>query len=182
MKGASTRCSRRPTASPTTCRWTPRRRRPCAPGDLVLFGTRPELAVRPMDRRIAETAREAGGVYALDRASTRVTVRAWRVGCASLSAKGLSRPKGRDRWTVPGRLDREAREPAADGAPARAPMGPEAASLARCRRPATGVPSGSTKWSDAPLARWGFGAEVARALDQRREALRAPRHCARRPS
>src|ERR1035438_8727742 len=40
-----------------------------APGDLVLFGTRPELAVRPMDRRIAETAREARGLCALDPAA-----------------------------------------------------------------------------------------------------------------
>jgi type IV secretory pathway VirD2 relaxase len=36
-----------------------------APGDLVLFGTRPEPAVRPIDRRIAENARHAGGAYAL---------------------------------------------------------------------------------------------------------------------
>ncbi len=35
-------------------------------GDLVRFGTRPEAAVRPVDRHIAETARSSGGVYVLD--------------------------------------------------------------------------------------------------------------------
>ena len=72
-----------------------------APGILVLFGTRPEVAVRPMDRRIAETAREARGVYALDRAvdeGDRARV-ARRLG--ELEREGLVTAEGPGRWTVP---------------------------------------------------------------------------------
>ena len=116
-----------------------------APGDLVLFGTRPEAAVRPMNRRIAETAREARrGLCA--RPGRR------RGGpCARGASAGRARARGachgRRAGAMDGarRLHPEAREPAADGAAARAPMGREAAPRPSSRRPATGGPSGSTR-------------------------------------
>ena len=115
-----------------------------SPGDLVLFGTRPEPAVRPMDRRIAETAREAGGVYALDRVvdeGDRARV-ARRLG--ELEREGLVTAEGPGRWTVPADfIQRLESRPRTE--PPRARLWLRSCPSLSSRRPATGGPSGSTR-------------------------------------
>jgi type IV secretory pathway VirD2 relaxase len=143
-----------------------------APGDLVLFGTRPEVAVRPMDRRIAETAREAHGIYALDRAvdeGERARV-ARRLG--ELEREGLVTAEGPGRWTVPAdfipRLESRPRTE-----PPRERLWVEKLPLPIEQTPGHRGPVWLDQVDGATLARWGFGADVARALDERRHALRA---------
>ena len=143
-----------------------------APGDLVLFGTRPELAVRPMDRRIAETAREAGGVYALDRAvdegdRARVARR-----LRELEREGLVTAEGPGRWTVPADfIQRLESRPRTE--PPRERLWLEKLPLSLEQTPGHRGPVWLDQVEATPLARWGFGADVARALDERRDALRA---------
>ena len=72
------------------------------PGDLVLFGTRPELAVRPVDRRIAETAApRRRGLRTGPGLARSTTVRARRVGCANSSVRASSRLKVRTDGSCP---------------------------------------------------------------------------------
>ncbi len=143
-----------------------------APGDLVLFGTRPELAVRALDRHIAETAREAGGLYAPDRAAEeRDRARVARR-LRQLEREGLVAAQGPTRWTVPADLIQrlESRPPEE---PPRERLWVQKLPLSLDETP--GHPG--RVWLDqvdgAVLAPWGFGAKVARALDARRDALRA---------
>jgi type IV secretory pathway VirD2 relaxase len=143
-----------------------------APGDLVLFGTRPEPAVRPIDRRIAENARHAGGVYALeqvDDARDRALV-ARRL--RELERESLVIAKGPDRWTVPADLIEklESRPPTV---PSRERLWLEKLPLPLDKTPSYRGPVWLDKVDEASLAPWGFGHEVRRALDQRRDALRA---------
>jgi Protein of unknown function (DUF3363) len=143
-----------------------------APGDLVFFGTRPELAVRPLDRRIAETARDAGGVYELAHArDDGDCVRAARR-LRELEHEGLVSALGPDRWTVPGDLiQRLESRPRTE--PPRERLWLKKLPLSLDEAPG----HRGTIWLDqvdeAPLARWGFGAEVRRAIEQRRDTLRA---------
>jgi type IV secretory pathway VirD2 relaxase len=143
-----------------------------APGDLVLFGTRPELAVRPMDRRIAETAREARGVYALDRVvdeGDRARV-ARRLG--ELEREGLVRAEGSGRWTVPADfIQRLESRPRTE--PPRERLWLEKLPLSIEQTPSHRGPVWLDQLDEATLAPWGFGADVARAVDERRVALRA---------
>ncbi|MGO9834118.1 MAG: DUF3363 domain-containing protein, partial [Polyangiaceae bacterium] len=142
-----------------------------APGDLVLFGTRPELAVRPLDRRIAETARDAGGVYALDRTAeegdrARVARR-----LRELEREGFVTAKGPERWTVPAdliqRLESRPREE-----PPRERLWVQKLPLSLDETPGHRGPVWLDQVDGAVLARWGFGADVRRALEQRRDSLR----------
>jgi type IV secretory pathway VirD2 relaxase len=143
-----------------------------APGDLVLFGTRPEVAVRPMDRRIAETAREARGVYTLDRAvdeGDRARV-ARRLG--ELQREGLVTAEGSGRWRVPADfLQRLESRPRTE--PPRERLWVEKLPLSIEQTPGHRGPVWLDQVDGPTLARWGFGADVARALDERRHALRA---------
>jgi type IV secretory pathway VirD2 relaxase len=143
-----------------------------APGDLVLFGTRPELAVRPIDRRIAETAREGRGVYALDRVvdegeQARVARR-----LHGLEREGFVTAKGPDRWTVPAdliqRLESRPRQE-----PPRERLWVQKLPLSLDETPGHRGPVWLDQVDGAVLAPWGFGADVRGALDRRRDALRA---------
>ncbi|MGD0680211.1 MAG: DUF3363 domain-containing protein [Polyangiaceae bacterium] len=139
-------------------------------GDLVLFGTRPELAVRPIDRRIAESARRKGGIYALEPASEDHDRAARRL--RELERDGLVSAQGPDRWIVPANL-LERLESRPQTEPARERVWLEKLPLSL---DATAGHRGPV-WLDhvdaATLAPWGFGADVRHALDQRRDALRA---------
>jgi type IV secretory pathway VirD2 relaxase len=143
-----------------------------SPGDLVLFGTRPELAVRPLDRRIVETAREAGGIYALDRVAEQGdrahVVRRLR----QLEREGFVTAQGPARWTVPAdliqRLESRPREE-----PLRERLWLQKLPLSLDETPGHRGPVWLDQVDGAVLAPWGFGAKVARALDARRDALRA---------
>lgn len=141
------------------------------PGDLVFFGTRPELAVRPIDRRIAETAGRAGGVYAHaevaegpDRTHAARRLR-------ELERDGHVLADGPNRWRVPadlvGRLESQ---PKAESPRERlwlqkVPVPLEQAAAHR-------APVWLDQVDPAPLAPWGFGADVAVAVERRREVLR----------
>jgi type IV secretory pathway VirD2 relaxase len=143
-----------------------------AAGDLVFFGTRPELAVRPMDRRIDETARQVRGVYALDRAvdeGDRARV-ARRLG--ELEREGLVKAEGRGRWTVPADfIQRLESRPRTE--PPRERLWVEKLPLSLEQTPSHRGPVWLDQVDEATLARWGFGADVARAVRERRVALRA---------
>jgi hypothetical protein len=143
-----------------------------APGDLVFFGTRPELAVRPIDRRIAEKAREAGGVYALghvgderDRASEARRLR-------ELEREGLAMARGPDRWAVPPDLIEKLEIRARTESP-RERLWLEKVPLPLDKTSGHRGPVWLDTIDEASLVPWGLGAEVAQALSKRREALRS---------
>lgn len=127
---------------------------------------------RPLDRRIAETAREAGGIYALDRVAeegdrARVARR-----LRELEREGLVTAQGPARWTVPSdliqRLESRPREE-----PPRERLWVQKLPLSLDETPGHRGPVWLDRVDAAVLAPWGFGAKVARALDARRNALRA---------
>jgi len=141
------------------------------PGELVLFGTRPELVVRPVDRRIAEIARDAGGVYALhpadedgDRARAARRLR-------ELEREGLVAPHGPDRWRVPADLiEKLESRPRTD--PPRDRLWLKTLPLTLEEAPSRRGPVWLDQVTGDGLAPWGFGADVRRALGRRRDALR----------
>jgi type IV secretory pathway VirD2 relaxase len=141
-------------------------------GDLVFFGTRPELAVRPMDRRIADAAQNARGVYTLDGASDERERAPIVRRLGELQREGLVTQRGPDRWTVPpGLIERlESRQRTE---PARERIWVQKLPLSLEQTPGHRGPVWLDKVEETPLARWGFGADVRRALEQRRETLRA---------
>jgi type IV secretory pathway VirD2 relaxase len=149
-------------------------------GDLVTFGSKPEPAVRPVDRHIADVARGRDGTYAVDAAAAPEDGARTARRLRELERLGLvtSAPSGR--WNVPADLleQLEARHRAQ---PARhrllvtkLPLSVEAQ-----------VHHAGPVWLDhvdpASLAPSGFGAAVARALAQRREVLRELRIAADDP-
>jgi type IV secretory pathway VirD2 relaxase len=143
-----------------------------APGHLVLFGTRPELAVRPIDRGIAERAREAGGVYALDpRGDERDRANEGRR-LRELEREGFVSAKGPDRWAVPADLI-EKIESRPKPEPPRERLWLEKVPLPLDKTPGHRGPVWLDKIDEGTLAPWGFGADVAQALSRRRQALRA---------
>jgi type IV secretory pathway VirD2 relaxase len=141
-------------------------------GDLASLRTKPEPPVRPIDRHIAETARAEGGLCALGRmaADEATTARATRR-LAELERQGLVASQGPNRWSVPPDLV-ERLEERHRGSPTRhrlvvRKLAPALDLQVRHRGPVwlDGVDRGG-------LAPYGFGAEVARALERRREVLR----------
>ena len=71
------------------------------PGDIVLFGTRPELSVRPMDRHIADKARGGRGIYELDPAGDDADRARASRRLRELEREGFVSARGPDRWSVP---------------------------------------------------------------------------------
>jgi type IV secretory pathway VirD2 relaxase len=142
------------------------------PGDLVLFGTRPEPSVRPIDRRIVAVAREAGGICALDAiADEEDRSRAARR-LRELEGEGLVSARGSDRWSVPADMtDRLERSSTAKPPPERLWLQKVPVSLENA--PGHRGPVWLDRVEKGSLAPWGFGADVRRALELRREALRA---------
>jgi type IV secretory pathway VirD2 relaxase len=139
-------------------------------GDLVLFGTRPELAVRPLDRRIAEAAHQARGVYALDPAADereRANI-VRRLG--ELERDGLVVARGPGRWNVPADLierleDRSRAEAARERVwIQKLPLSLEQTATHR-------GPVWIDNMRQATLAPWGFGGDVRQAMEQRRATL-----------
>jgi type IV secretory pathway VirD2 relaxase len=140
------------------------------PGDIVSFTTKPESAVRPMDRQIADIARAQGGVCAVVQppdgeahSHERRLHELARLGLATSDAPG--------RWKVSPNLLQELEQRRPD-APVRNRLllHKEALSLeSQVRHP-------GTVWLDRvkteSLAPYGFGAELRRAVEQRRDALR----------
>ncbi|MDP9000945.1 MAG: DUF3363 domain-containing protein [Myxococcota bacterium] len=142
------------------------------PGDIVLFGTRPELSVRPIDRHIADKARSARGIYEIDPAGddgdrARATRR-----LRELEREGFVSARGPERWSVPTDLiERLESRPRTE--PPRARLWLQKLPLSLDATPDHRGPVWLDQVDSASLAPWGFGANVRRALDQRRDALRA---------
>jgi type IV secretory pathway VirD2 relaxase len=139
-------------------------------GDLVSFATVKQLAVRPVDREVAEAARRSNGTYVLgSRTEQRVHPHVRRL--HDLERMGLAVREAGDRWKVaPDLLRRlEERERSAPS-PHRVRVRKEPLSLEDQVRH-----RGET-WLDRVdaglLAPHGFGAEVARAQARRHEVLR----------
>jgi type IV secretory pathway VirD2 relaxase len=140
-------------------------------GDLVRMSTRPEPAVRPVDRRIAEVARSTGGLCMLEPGADQSDRLRMERRLRELEREGLSVPHGVGRWRVP--IDLVARlesRPRAEVPRERLwveklPLSLDA--MTRHRDPV---------WLDGvdrvPLAGWGFGADVRLAIERRREVLR----------
>jgi type IV secretory pathway VirD2 relaxase len=140
------------------------------PGDLVSFTTQPEAPVRPVDRQIAEVARAQGGVYTAEPtegAPSHPHERRLR----ELERMGLATPETPRRWKVSPDLLQQLAERQRD-APVRHRLlfRKEPLSLqAQVRHPG---PVWLDRVEAGSLAPYGFGAEVKRAVDQRREVLR----------
>jgi type IV secretory pathway VirD2 relaxase len=140
-------------------------------GDIVLFGSRPELAVRPIDRRISEGARSAGGLYILDSAGQDQVRAPVARRMRELEREGLVTAQGPDRWVVPGDLiEQLERRPRTE--PPRERLWIQKLALSLEDTPDRRGPVWLDEVDGRSLARWGFGAEVGRALDKRRNALR----------
>jgi hypothetical protein len=141
-------------------------------GDLVFFGTRPVLAVRPLDRRIAEVAHQARGIYAMDPAADereRANI-VRRLG--ELESDGLVTARGPGRWNVPADLiERLESRPRAE--PARERVWVQKLPISLEQAPAHRGPVWLDKLEQATLAPWGFGADVRHAMEQRGATLRA---------
>jgi type IV secretory pathway VirD2 relaxase len=140
------------------------------PGDIVSFTTKPEAPVRPADRQIAEVARAQGGVYALEPTSDAASHPHERR-LRQLERLGLATPEAPRRWKVSANLLRELTERQRD-APVRHRLlfRKEPLSLeGQVRHPG---PVWLDRVETDSLAPYGFGAELKRAVGQRREALR----------
>ncbi len=140
------------------------------PGDVVSFTTKSEVPVRPVDRQIAEVARTQGGVCTAEPtagAAPHPDERRLR----ELERMGLAIPEAPHRWKVSHDLLQQLAGRQRD-APVRHRLfvRKEALSLqAQVRHPG---PVWLDRVETGSLARYGFGAEVKRAVEQRRETLR----------
>jgi type IV secretory pathway VirD2 relaxase len=140
------------------------------PGDLVSLTTKPEPAVRPIDRQIADAASAHGGVCILERtAGTQSHPHERRL--RELERLGLAAQAAPGRWKVSPHLVQELERRHRD-APARHRLLLHKQPLSlqgQVRHP-------GPVWLDRikvePLAPYGFGAEVRRAVQARREVLR----------
>jgi type IV secretory pathway VirD2 relaxase len=140
------------------------------PGDIVSFTTQPEATVRPVDRQIAEVARAQGGVYTAE-ATAGAPSHPHERRLRELERMGLATSEAPHRWKVSPNLLQELAERKGD-APVRHRLfvRKEPLSLqAQVRHPG---PVWLDRVETGSLARYGFGAEVKRAAEQRREALR----------
>ncbi len=139
-------------------------------GDLVSLTTQPDGPVRPVDRQIAETARAGGGVYALEPAvggATHPHERRLR----ELERLGLVAQQGTRRWKVSPTLLEDLAEQHRDRPIRhRVVLRKQPLSLrGQVRHPG---PVWLDRVKTDGLAPHGLGAEVKRAVEQRREALR----------
>ncbi len=139
-------------------------------GDLVSLATKPAEPIRPVDREIAEAARAGGGAYILEPTidgAPHPHARRLR----DLERLGLAKPEAPDRWTIaPQLLEELARRGREQPVRHQLLLRKEPLSLEQqVRHPG---PTWLDKVDESSLAHWGLGAEIRRALDQRREALR----------
>jgi type IV secretory pathway VirD2 relaxase len=141
-------------------------------GDLVTFGTRRDVAVRPVDRHIAKVA-APGGVYALAADQGREgEARSAAARLRELERLGMVTSPSPDVWNVPPdllvRLETRQREQ-----PARFHLTVQSAPLSLEDQVRHQAPVWLDSVDRATLARQGFGAEVVAALERRQQALHA---------
>jgi type IV secretory pathway VirD2 relaxase len=139
-------------------------------GDIVSFTTRPEPAVRPVDREIAESARAQGGLYAPQRTAGAASP-AHERRLRELERLGLATPLAPGSWKIPPNLLESLAARSRDlPVRHRSLLRREPLSLqAQVSHPG---PVWLDRVSTEALAPTGFGADVKRAVAQRAEALR----------
>ena len=139
-------------------------------GDVVSMASRPDAAVRGVDRHIAEVAAKSGGVYALARGESADAARA-QARLRELEHMGLVAGAGPDRWTVaPNLID--ALERAHAGRPLRHRLTMRKDPLGIAEQVRYVGPVWLDRVGASTLAPYGFGAEVRRAIAERRQVLR----------
>jgi len=120
-----------------------------------------------VDRRIAEVARDAGGVYALDPGSDERDRALATRRLRELEREGLVAAQGPGRWTVPADLiERLEKRPRTE--PPRERRWLQKLPLSLEAMPGHRGPVGLDQLDGAALAPGGFCADVRRAVDQRR--------------
>ena len=120
-----------------------------------------------MDRRIAQIARDAGGVYALDPGSDERDRAAATRRLRELEREGLVSAQDPGRWTVPADLiERLEKRPRTE--PPRERRWLQKLPLSLEAMPGHRGPVGLDQLDGAALAPGGFCADVRRAVDQRR--------------
>jgi type IV secretory pathway VirD2 relaxase len=140
-------------------------------GDLVRLSTRPEAAVRPVDRHIAEVARSTGGLCMLDPAADQSDRSRMERRLRELEREGLVAPHGAGRWKVAAGLIARLESRPRAVAP-RERLWVEKLPLSLDAMPGHRGPVWLDEVDRAQLAGWGFGADVRLALGRRRDALR----------
>jgi hypothetical protein len=142
------------------------------PGDLVSFTSRPQAAIRPIDRDIAQAARAHDGVLVLDRAaSTDDSTQAMHRRLRELERMGLAASQSPERWKVPPDL-LDALQQRQRDTPARHRLVIRREPLSLDDQVRYRGPVWLDRLDASSLAPYGFGAEVGQALEQRRETLR----------
>ncbi|MGH7440111.1 MAG: DUF3363 domain-containing protein, partial [Polyangiaceae bacterium] len=141
-------------------------------GDLVTFGTKRDAAIRPVDRHIVEVAAR-GGVYELaDGGGREGEARSAGARLRELERLGMVTARSPDLWNVPpdllDRLEARRREQ-----PPRFHLAVQPARLSLDEQARHQGPVWLDSVDRATLARQGFGAEVAVALERRQQALDA---------
>jgi YD repeat-containing protein len=136
-------------------------------GDIVSLAAKQETGIGFADRRIAESARAAGGMLAVDPTADPSAARRLR----ELERLGLATPEGSNRWRVVADLaERLAVQHGREPPRHRVVVHKEPLSLRAQVRHAGPV------WLDRikteSLAPYGLGAELRQAVQERREALR----------
>ena len=141
------------------------------PSDIVSLRTEPEVAIRSVDRHIADAVRKRHGVMEIDREPSPDAQRVARR-MRDLEGFGLAKPAGTSRWTVsPDLLDQLERRYRQTPVRHRLRMRKEPLSVeAQTRHPG---PVWLDQINTESLAPYGLGAEVRRAVEKRREALRS---------
>jgi hypothetical protein len=138
-------------------------------GDIVSLTTKPEATVRPVDRQIAESARARGGLYTLERAEGGASAAIERR-LHELERLGLANRAGPDRWKVaPNLLDALADRQR--GAPVRHRLFVRKEPLSLRAQVHHPGPVWLDRVPTDSLAPYGFGAELRRAAEERREGL-----------
>jgi type IV secretory pathway VirD2 relaxase len=140
------------------------------PGDIVSLKSQPLPPVRPIDREIADAARAGGGVYVLEpKADGAADPHARRL--RDFERLGLATSEGPNRWSVSANVIEQLEE--------RGRAAPPRHRLLFHKQPLSleeQVRHRGPVWLDGikpeSLAPVGFGAEVGRALGERREMLR----------
>jgi hypothetical protein len=139
-------------------------------GDIVSLTTKPDTPVRPVDRQIAEVARLHAGVYAVGPAAAGTShPHARRL--RDLERLGLAAAEGHHRWKVSPNL-LEALEERQRGTPVRHRLFLRKQPLSLGAQVDHPGPVWLDRVNAESLAPYGFGADLRRAVEQRREALR----------
>ena len=139
-------------------------------GDAVVFGTRPERLVRAVDRTIAQEAAAGGGVW--DGLASAREVQAMEHRLRELERLGLVKREGAHGWRVPPDLLEKLEERQQREGPARHRLVLRKDAMPLEHQVRHRGPVALDRVNADALAPFGFGAEVRRLLERRREVLR----------